>query len=60
MHPGALISDVGHFKEVFVDPRIDGRLLKERLMGAGAAGGYHHPVKVVFLDQVFNIFLVVL
>ena len=44
MDPGALIADVGHFKEVFIDARIDHRFPKELFVGARATGGHNHPV----------------
>jgi hypothetical protein len=60
VHPAALISNVGHLKETLVETGFPQGLLKKRLMGAGAAGGYHDPVEVVFPDEVLNVFLVVL
>ncbi len=48
VHPGILIPDVGHLKEVFVKPRSHQGLLEQRLMGLGSAGGHHNAVEVIF------------
>jgi hypothetical protein len=60
MHPAALIPNVGHLKEALVEAGFPQGLLKEWLMGTGAAGGYHYPVEAVFFNKVLNVFLVVL
>ena len=60
VHPGALIANIGHFKKIFVDPRIEYRFLKERFMGAGRAGRYNHPIQILLFNNLGYLFLGIL
>ncbi len=60
MDPGILISDIGHLKEVFVDPAGFEGVHEYSLVGFGRACRHHDPVESVFLDDIFHFFLGVL
>ncbi len=60
MHPGALIPDIGHFEEILVETYLPNGLLKQRLVGAGRAGGNHYPVQIVFLHSLLYLLLGIL
>ena len=60
VHPGVLVADIGHFKEILVQTRVDQGLPEQGLVGDGGASRHHHPVKVVFLDDFGHIDLGVL
>ncbi len=51
MNPGALIPDIGHFKQESVQTRFANGVLKKWLMRSWAAGSYHNAVKVVLLNN---------
>ena len=57
MHPGVLVADVGHFEEVGVEARLPDGLLEHGHVGPGGAGGHHHPVELVLLDEIQNLTL---
>ena len=60
MDPGVLVADIGHFKEIFVEAaRLEG-LHKHGFVGFGAAGGHHHPVKLMLDDFFFDLVLGIL
>ena len=48
--PGALVTDVGHVEQVFVQASVPAGLPEERLVGPGCAGCDDDPVEVVLLD----------
>ena len=50
MNPGVLISDIGHFKKVFVEARIHQSLLKKGFMGLRGAGGNYNAIQILFLN----------
>jgi hypothetical protein len=50
VHPGVLVADVGHIKEIGVEAHLLDGLLEHGHVGPGAAGGHHHPVELVFGD----------
>ena len=56
--PGALVADVGHRKEVLVEPALAQRLLEEDLVRPRRTGGHHQPVEPVLLDHVLDVLLV--
>ncbi len=60
MDPGVLVADVGHVKEVLVQPGLADSLLKKRFMGSGGTGGHDHPVDPLFLDDILHLFLGIL
>ena len=51
VHPGILVADVGHLKQILVQAGVDQRLPEQGLVGDGGASRHHHPVEVVFLDD---------
>ncbi len=51
VNPGVLIPDIGHFKQILVEARIPDGLLEKSFMGSGGAGGHHHPVDLLFNDD---------
>ena len=44
VYPGTLIANISHFKEIFINPRIEYGFLKERFMGTRGAGGYNNAI----------------
>ena len=54
MHPGILIADVGHFKQVFVQAAAFHGILENRFMGLGTAGRNNHSIQAVFFDDLFH------
>jgi hypothetical protein len=60
MAPGALFADIGEIEEIFVQPGVTDRLLKERLMCARGAGGDNYSVQLLFTDNFYQHFLAVL
>ncbi len=58
--PGILVADVGHFKQVFVQPAGLQGFHEHRFVGLGAAGGHDHPVELVLLDFFLDFLLGVL
>ncbi len=48
VNPRALVADVGHLKEVRVEPRLPDGLLEERLVGERCTGRNDDPVQVQF------------
>jgi len=60
VHPGTLIANIGHLEEVFVDTHIGHSLLKESLMGQGAARSDDHTVQPLLLDDLAHLLLRVL
>jgi len=54
MHPGALLSDVGHLQHVRIQACFDDGPAKGRLVQAWRAGGHYHAIKLelgnIFLD----------
>ena len=48
MNPGIMVSDVCHFKKVFVQPGLDQRLLKKTFMGLWRASGHHDTIEPSF------------
>ena len=57
VHPGVLVPDVGHIEEVGVEARLSDGLLEHGHVGPGAAGSHHHPVELVFLDEIQDLAL---
>ncbi len=57
MHPGALIPDIGHFEEVWIEPCFAERVPKERFVRPRRAGGDHNAIQVVFPYPLFHQFL---
>ena len=51
VHPGILVADVGHLKQILVQAGVDQGLPEQGLVGDGGASRHHHPVEVVFLDD---------
>ena len=60
MDPGALITDIGHFKEVLVQAGFSDGLLEQRLMGSRGARGHYHPIQIMFLYHFLYLLLGVL
>jgi hypothetical protein len=60
MAPGALIPDIGHLKQIFVQTGSPEHILEDGLMSGGAAGGHYHPVEAVFLYFLRHLFLGIL
>ncbi len=60
VHPRILVPDIGHLEKELVQTASLQGLLKEGFMGSWRAGGYHHPVQVVFLNQRLHAILGVL
>ena len=60
VHPGILVADIGHLKEVLVQPGIDHGLPEQGLVGDGRAGRHHHPVELLFFDDLGHVHLGVL
>ena len=54
VHPASLVANVGHFKEVGIEPRPPDRLAKDRLVRTGRTRGDNDAVQVVFLDLVLD------
>ena len=44
MHPGTLVSNIGHFKQIFIHPGIDHCFLEKWFMGFGRAGRHYQAV----------------
>ena len=51
--PAVLVTDIGHFEEVFVQSGLLHRRAEDRLMGPRRTGGDNHPIH----DSVTNILL---
>ena len=60
MNPGTLVPDVSHLEQVLVDPCVDQRLLKQRLVGLGRTRRHHHTVQSMLLDDLGHLVLGVL
>ncbi|GAH46854.1 unnamed protein product, partial [marine sediment metagenome] len=56
MDPGTLVSDIDHFKEIRVHPRLPANRPEKRLVGTGRTGGNHNPIQVVLLDPLLDFF----
>ena len=54
MSPGALIANIGHFKEPRVESGFPERFLKKWFVGPGRTGGHHHPVELMLLDHLLD------
>ena len=52
MHPGAMLTDVGHLEEVLVNAAFAAGVAEKRLMGSGCACRNHHPVEAFFPDRI--------
>jgi hypothetical protein len=50
VHPGALVADVGHFEQIWIQAGGADAVLEERLVSERGAAGDHHPVKIMFFD----------
>ena len=55
-----MIANVGHFKEIFVEPGIPKGLLKQGFMGPGGAGRHHDAIELLLFDDLFHLVLGVL
>ena len=60
MDPGIVVANVGHFKQIFVQPRADQRFLEKFLVGAGCTGCNHNPVQVLFTNDLRYLVLSIL
>ena len=60
VHPGILLAQVGHLKEVGVQPRLAECILEQRLVSARRARGHHHAVQPILLDPLPDALLRVL
>jgi len=49
--PAALVADIGHIEEIFVDPGLPQGRHEQRFMGARRAGGDHQPVETMLADD---------
>jgi len=47
VHPGALLTDVGHLQHIGIQARLADSPAEGGLMEAGRAGRHHHPVQFV-------------
>ena len=56
MNPGALVTDIGHLKEIGIESHFTDRVSKKRLMGPRCAGGHHDTVQVEFLHPLLDQF----
>ena len=56
MHPGALVADIGHVKQVSVHAGITDGFLKQRFVGPGCTGSHHNAVEFLFAND-FNHFV---
>ncbi len=60
MHPGILIADVGHFKEILVEADLEQGFSKQIFVGVWGTGGNQHAVDTLFLDDFRHMHLSVL
>jgi hypothetical protein len=60
MYPGALVTDIGHFKEVWIESGLSERFLKYGLMGSRTTGGDNEPVQAEFPDDFPDVLLIIL
>ncbi len=60
MNPRALIPDIGHLEEIFIESYLSNSLLEQRFVGAGRAGGHHDAVQMVLLHRLFDLLLGIL
>ena len=60
MHPGPLVTNVGHLKKVLVQASLFDGFLESWFMRARRARGHHYPVQVVLFDALLNQFLGIL
>jgi len=60
VHPGILVSNIGHLKEILVEAALLKGIHKDPLVGLWGTGGHHNPVKFLFLYPLFNPFLGIL
>ena len=51
VHPGILVPDVGHLKQILVEAGLAQIVLEEGFVGPGAARSHHHPVELMLLDH---------
>ncbi len=54
VNPGALLTDIGHFKEVGIEPYRSDSISVGDLVHSRGAGSYHDPVKAKILDVVLD------
>ena len=54
VHPGTLVADVGHLKQIGIEAGLCHRVAEQRLMGSRGAGGHHHPIQIVFSDLLLD------
>ena len=54
VHPGALVADVGHLKQVGIETGLGQRVAEQRLVGSRGARGYHHPIQIMFGDLLLD------
>ena len=54
VHPGALVADVGHLKQVGIEAGLGQRVAEQRLVRSRGAGGHHHPIQMVFGDLLLD------
>ena len=50
VHPGVLIPDVCHFKEILIQPGVGQGLLEQWLVRFRCAGRHHDPIEVFLLE----------
>jgi hypothetical protein len=60
MNPGALVTNVGHFEKIRVQPDLSNSILKKGLMGSWGARCHHYPVQAMLLDNPLNLLLGIL
>ncbi len=57
MHPGALVADIGHFKEVLVQSCFPAGVSEERLVSPRTARCHYDTVQVLLIYQPGNLLL---
>ena len=54
VHPGTLVADIGHLKQVGIESGFGQRIAEQRLVGSRCAGGHYHPIQIVFGDLLLD------
>ncbi len=60
MYPGTLVADIGHFKEIRVEPGIAHGFLEQRFVGPRRTGSHDNAVELLFFDDLNHLLLGIL
>ncbi len=54
MRPGTLVTNIGHFKEIRIQPSFCNRFAEKRLVGSRCTGSYNNPIQTMLFDALLN------